>query len=399
MARNWANSPRRTRALAVVDAILSPLALVGRLRRRNPLAESPRILVFEFWHLGDAVMVDPLLRELRDRFPSAEISLLCKPAAKLLLSPSGVVDRFIEIDVPWTAFDGKYNWRRYADRAFVATIRALRRERFDISIDSRMDLRSNLLAWIVGAHRRIGFDVPGGRGLLTDRVADRGESSHKVMDWLAMLDPLGAVDVEPRTPVLEVPESMQARVDARLLDLGLAPDTTLVAMHPSARRAVRRWPLDRFAQLAESIAQLESVRVLVFVDPDGYGDTLETTGATCIRASIEELPAYLHRCAVFVGNDTGPAHIAAAVGSTTVTIFGPGAIDWFRPFGPGQRVVCFGPMPCRPCFDRCIHPTNICLQWLTTEMVLNAVREAIEDRSVNGSGRVDGCLATGEIGS
>lgn len=390
-------SPRRVRALRIVDLLLAPIALAGLLRRRRPLPHAPRILVFEFWHLGDAVMVDPMLRALRARCPRAEISLLCKPAARVLLEPSGIVDRFIEIDVPWTAFEGKYEWRRYTDSKFRAAIRALRRERFDVTLDSRMDLRSNILSWIIGARRRVGFDVPGGRGLLTDRVADPGDSSHKVEDWLAMLQPLGRAGGPPQPPVLAVNDSTQARVDAQLRDMGVAPGTTLVAVHPSARQAVRRWSLDRFAEVATAVGAMPDTQVLVLVDPDGYGGTLETTGATCVRASLEELPAYLHRCAVFVGNDSGPAHIAAAVGATTVTIFGPGAIEWFRPYGPGQRVVYMTPMRCRPCFDHCTRSENFCLTTLPVDRVMREVRIALASHAGAKPPAVDLTLVDGEI--
>ncbi|HEY5087478.1 MAG TPA: glycosyltransferase family 9 protein, partial [Gemmatimonadaceae bacterium] len=202
---------------------------------------------------------------------------------------------------------------------------------------------------------------------------------------------------EPKPPSLEVPASIQARVDTHLRELGVTEATTLVAMHPSARQEVRRWPLGRFAEVASTIEKIPNTRVLVFVDPDGYGETLAASGATCIRATVDELPAYLRRCAVFVGNDTGPAHIAAAVGVRTVTIFGPGAIDWFRPFGPGQRAVYLDPMPCRPCFDHCTQPTNVCLQSLPVELVLGAVREELDCHRMTAS-RVDGRPATSEIG-
>jgi ADP-heptose:LPS heptosyltransferase len=200
-----------------------------------------------------------------------------------------------------------------------------------------------------------------------------------VSDWLAMLEPLGGGATGSTPPRLDVDDATQRRVDARLLELGVTPGTTLVAMHPSARQEVRRWPLDRFAEVARAVGEMADTRVLVLVDPDGYGQSLEETGAICVRATIPELGAYLRRCSVFVGNDTGPAHIAAAVGTMTVTIFGPGSMEWFRPFGPDQRLVFLDPMPCRPCFDRCTQPTNICLQDLSTGRVILAVREALSD--------------------
>lgn len=399
MARNWANSPTRTRALRVADAILSPLSIASTLSGTKPLPDTPRILVFEFWHLGDAVMAEPFLRALRGRFPRAEISLLCKPATRVLLEPGGMVDRFIEIDVPWTSFDRKYELRRYTNARFISTIKALRRERFDVTVDSRMDIRSNILARIIGASRRIGFDVPGGRGLLTDRVPDRGESSHKVVDWLAMLDAFGKPESSSPAPVLKVPGPVQAAADAHLRALGLTPETTLVALHPSARQAVRRWPLERFTEIAGDLSKIPNTRVVVFVDPDGYGESLASTGATCIRASLPALPAYLSRCTLFIGNDTGPAHIAAAVGCTTVTIFGPGAIEWFRPYGEGQHVIAIEPMPCRPCFDRCIRETNICLQSLSTARVMEVALRVIAASQGRSTNCVDDRASTGEIAS
>jgi ADP-heptose:LPS heptosyltransferase len=365
--------------------LLAPLSFVSRRRQRSTIPNVPRILVFEFWHLGDAVMLDPLLRALRGRFPRAEISLLCKPATRVLLEPGHLVDRFFEIDVPWTAFKDKYDWRRYVGSGFMAMIRELRRERFDVSIDSRMDVRSNILAWLVNARRRIGFDFPGGRGLLTDRLPAPGEGSHKVIDWLSMLAPIGGVPDEFAAPALDIPEATQAVVNASLHTLGITSDTRLVAVYPSAGQMVKRWPIHRFVEVVTALEKLEDTRVLVLVDPDGYGEILGEAGAICVRASLAELPAFLSRCALFIGNDTGPAHMAAAVGVPTITIFGPGVSNWYRPFGPGHRVVQVDRMPCRPCFDNCTQLTNICLQSIPTERVLDVVNEVLESAAVNGA--------------
>jgi ADP-heptose:LPS heptosyltransferase len=342
-------------------------------------------------------MAEPLLRGLRERFPRAHIALLSKPAARVLLEPSGLVDRFIEIDVPWTAFEGKYALHRYRDPRLWSTIRALRRERFDVSIDARMDVRSNLLSRLIGARRRIGFDLPGGAGLLTDRVADPGETTHKVEDWLAMLAPLGAALPSPAEPVLRVQDDARARVADALHALGVPDGAPVVAVHASARQEIRRWPMDRFSALVRALVQRGDVRVLALVDPDGCGEELAADGALCVRASLAELPAYLERCVLYVGNDTGPAHIAAAVGTRTVTIFGPGAAPWFRPYGHGHRIVQVEPMPCRPCFDTCTQPTNRCLQELTVDAVLSTVDDALDDVLAAIGARVDSDSAIGEI--
>ncbi len=386
MAQNWVVTRRKQLVLAVLDALLWPLSTLAQWKRlragRDALTEPRKILVLEFWQIGDAIMAEPFLRRLRRRFPDAEIVLLCKEHARTLLAPGGVVDRFVIADIPWTAFHDKYAMRRFRDTGMIELLRALRRERFDLTIDARMDFRSNVLTWLIGARRRVGFAAPGASGLLTDTVPAPPASSHKVEDWLAMLGSFGedvpASVVQSGTPALGVDPDVQARVDGTLAELGLDGAGMLIAVHPSASQAVRRWPLDRFAALISSLTQLPEMTVAVFVGPDGYGRSLEEVGATCISAPLAELPAYLRRCDLFIGNDSGPAHVAAAVGTPTVTIFGPQNADWYRPYGPHSAVVHVTPMPCRPCFDQCTQPTNICLTTIPVSFVLAEVLGALQ---------------------
>lgn len=390
MAQNWVVTRRKQFVLAALDTLLWPLsAAVHSEDGRDELGEPRKILVLEFWQIGDAIMAEPFLRRLRHRFPGAEIVLLCKEHVRMLLAPSGVVDRFIIADIPWTAFDHKYAPRRFREAGMLGLLRSLRRERFDLTIDARMDFRSNFLTYLIRARRRVGFAAPGGYGLLTDAVPVTHESSHKVEDWLAMLAPLGdaagagtlqPITVHNSAPSLDIDPDVQARADAKLAQLGFTGAGLLIAVHPSASQPVRRWPLERFASVIAELVQRPDTTVAVFVGPDGYGSSLQDAGATCIGATLEELPAYLARCDLFVGNDSGPAHIAAAVGTPTVTIFGPQNADWYRPYGPHGTVVHITPMPCRPCFDRCTQPSNICLTGIPASAVLAEVLGALEKR-------------------
>lgn len=396
MAQNWAETRRKKLILRGLDAVLLPLAageLMRRFARRPPLAPR-RILVFEFWQLGDAVMAEPFLRQLRQRYPRAEVSLLCKRATELLLAPSRLVDRFIIADIPWTAFERKYSPERFRETGFWKLVRQLRAERFDLVVDARMDVRANLLAWLIRAHRRLGFDVPGGRFLLTDRVAAPASHSHKVEDWLALLG--GERDwghdraSSAAAPQLAVTARNAARARRALRRAGWDGRSLLLGVHPSARLAARRWPLDRFRELTRELVGRQGLQIVVFQDPDGYGAELgRIPGVVTTRPSLTDLSAQLQCCDLFIGNDSGPAHIAAAVGVPTLTIFGPQLAAWYRPYGDGHRVVQLEEVACRPCFDRCTQPANFCLTGLSVQRVLSEV-EAMLDNCAAASATLSG---------
>lgn len=401
MAQNWAVTRRKRLALAAADALLWPLGAfdgLSRLLVRGARGRHPEtILVLEFWRLGDAVLAEPFLRVLRRRFPDAEISLLCRDATRVLLEPSGLIDRFIIADIPWTASERKYAPARYRSAGFAALLRRLRAERFDVAIDARLDIRSNIMMRVIGARRRVGFDAPGGRLLLTDRVKAPDVDSHKVEDWLAMLTPLGGAGT-PLAPRLHVVASASERARNFFLEAGLGDDKPIVAVHPSAWSPVRRWPISRFRSLVQALVAGEGVRVLVVQDPDGYGGELgDIPGVVLTRPSLDDMVAQLARCDVFLGNDSGPAHIAAAVGVDTVTIFGPQVATWYRPYGEHHRVVQIDDVPCRPCFDRCTQPENFCITQISVPRVLREVVAAVQRRPDLTSTAVDLMLLAGEI--
>lgn len=375
MARNWASTSRRTRALRFIDLLAATFALADRRARRAAPAVPERILVLEAWQLGDAVMAVPFLRALRTRFPRAHVALLCKAATRTLLEPSHLVDEYVVADLPWTAFDDKYAMERYTDGTLRALVRRLRAARFDTTIDARADLRANVLTWLTRAPRRIGFGAPGGR-LLTDRVDGPSDATHKVEDWMTMLEPLGGAlpASEPRIAI----DAMAAANVEGWVSSHVETSLRVVGIHPSARLAVRRWPLDRFARLARELQATPGVQVVIFIDPDGYGRELACIeGVLSVQPTLAELPAYLAACDLFVGNDSGPAHVAGAVGTPTVTIFGPQVAAWYRPYGASHRVVQIDEVPCRPCFDQCPLAEHVCLTGIDVAQVLAAVRERL----------------------
>jgi ADP-heptose:LPS heptosyltransferase len=310
-----------------------------------------RILVMELWLLGDVVMMTPILRALRERFPDAEITVLAKPHAADLLHGSELADKVITFDFPWTARAEKYKPSRY-DRSIIDLVRRLRNERFDITIDGRMDVRSSAIAYATGAPTRIGYDFGGGGFLLTHALPASPDDDHRAHDWLSLLQPLDdgrwkdggrftPAELGKRfAPQLKVSAEERADAERLLRSFGVQDGDIIVGIHPGASRPRGRWPLEHFAWVADSFASRHGSRCIVFVDPEGYGaDMPVRSEAHFVSASLREMMALMTCCDVFICNDSGPMHIADALGVPVVGIFTTGNPVWHRPFGENQRFV------------------------------------------------------------
>lgn len=355
MAQTWPVTRSKRFVLRMLDGVgAAAVPLLNKLwpPRRDNREPVKRILVIELWLIGDVVLATPMLRALRDRFPDAEITLLGKPHAEELLRGSGLADKVITFDFPWTANTGKYRPDRYDRIQIRNLIRRLRKENFDLTIDSRMDVRSNAIAYATGAPRRIGYDFGGGSFLLTHALPASPNDHHKANDWLTLLQPLddgrwnaGA----PATPAnlgrrfaprLQVSDDERLEAERHLRSLGIQHGEPIVGIHPGASRPRGRWPLDDFAWVADSLTSRDGAACLIFVDPEGYGEQMPLQSeAHLVRASLREMMALMTHCDLFICNDSGPMHVADALGVPVVGIFTTGNPHWHRPFGENQLFV------------------------------------------------------------
>jgi heptosyltransferase-2 len=378
VARTWTETPKKLNRIRRIDAVGRTLFRPKQSRADLPAAanDPKRILVIELWHIGDVVLSTAMLRALRERFPKARITLLAKPHAVELLRGSGLADEIVTFDFPWTAFSGKYLPWRYRPFKFLNLFAKLRKSEFDLCIDCRMDLRSNLVAYLSGAKRRIGYDFGGGAFLLTDAVRAAPDEHHKVYDWLALLAPLGITDVEQH-PYLAISEEEKVAMRERLKGQGLL-GKPLVAIHPGARERVRRWDPANFAAIANHAVKVNGADVIVILDQENYGREIAASAPVQLfSGTLREMMALLACCDVLVCNDSGPMHIAAALGTRVIAIFGPQRKEWYGPFGSGHRVVEQSDIACRPCFDSCIFSEPICLTRLDSAGAIEALDEVL----------------------
>lgn len=309
-------------------------------------------------------------------FPQASITLLAKPHAVALLEHSGLTDEIITFDFPWTAHkgEGKYSPGRYRAGEFRRLIRRLRAHDFDVSLDARRDIRSNVITYLSGARRRIGYDFGGGAHLLTDVVPSGTQDAHKIDDWLALLAPLEISHAESFKPTLAV--TLEERESARqtLRRLGITGSKPVIGVHPGASHAVRRWRPERFSEVIDVLIARHDSDVVLFEGPEeDSAGIAPTRNIPRLRTGLRELMALLTQCDLMVCSDSGPMHLAGALGVPVTALFGPQRSEWYGPTGELDAVVHVEPMPCRPCFDACIFSSPICMDDITPKTVTDSI--------------------------
>lgn len=303
------------------------------------------------------------MQALRSRFPSARIAVLGKPHARPLLEGAEFVDEVFTFDFPWTAFKNKWRPSRYSISSFRQLFAELRNRNFDVSIDARRDIRSNLVTYFAGAKRRIGYDFGGGAHLLTDVLPSGDQGAHKVDDWLALLAPLGISTARTFRPRLNVSAEERERARASLSSLGVSGSRPVIGVHRGASLPSREWGRDRFAAAARLISAERDVDWVIFEERtrEGRETSSSEDGIPIVKTTLRELMALITQCDLFLCNDSGPMHIASALQVPVTGLFGSGRKEWYGPVGD-LDVAVDAEMTCRPCFDACIFATPHCLE-------------------------------------
>ncbi len=382
---------RRERWLVgCADAALAPFAAL-RGWRRAPAPEVPprRVLLLRLERIGDLLMTLDAIRAVRARAPAAEIRLVVGSWNAALARLVPAVDRVESIDAPWLSQEGT----RSSVREVAARILQWRRHDFDLAINFEPDVRGNALLAAGGARRRIGYATGGGGGFLTGALRyDRG--AHAAANALRLVErALPAGRASPGAgPPLRIPADAETRAARRLAShAGRGP---LVGVNPGAGRAVKEWPAACFAAAAAALAESEDATIVLL---GSASDAAATAGVRAalprgVRlidlaggAPLVDLAAVLRRLALLVTPDTGPMHLAAAVGTPVVGIFGPSDPVRYAPLSPRAAVV-HADLWCRPCNRmrrpprRCSNGTPDCLARVGVDAVVDAARRLLRQR-------------------
>lgn len=343
-------------------------------------AEPESILVIEYWYLGDLVMLTPFLKNLRLQFPRARITMLASPRVVPLLEGQDLVDEIISVNVPWAQHLSR--WKKYFSLhwvQFFKSLREVRRRRFHWGFAGRADIRENLILWICGVRRRIGYGFGYGASLLTDVATPNVARPHFSDRWLRLLEYIGK-PVLHQQPELKVLAEEKKKAQQLLRKAGINEDDILVGMHGGARNPVRQWGEQNFLEVAQRLTECCGAKILWFYEP---GSTPPATGLGVIpiEVPLTTFLALVSECRVFVCNDTGPMHLATAVGVPVVAVFGPGISAWWGPRSAGSQVVAQEGVWCRPCFDYCRFDQPYCLRMVNVESVFAAASNVLVGRA------------------
>jgi len=324
-------------------------------------------LVIQTAFLGDVVLTTPLLDALAARH--GPVDVVTTPAAAPLIETHPAIRRVIPYD------------KKGRDRGLGGLLRlarALRAERYECAYLPHRSLRTALAAWLARIPRRVGFD-DGWRSLYTD-VRRRPKQGHEIDRVLA----LAGVAMHRARPALHVTLADRTATEGFLREHGIAE--RFVALAPGSIWGSKRWPYYR--ELAERLAA--RVGILVVGGPEDAGLAADITAAVarsggqavsgCGRLTVRQAAEAIRRAAVLVTNDSAPLHLAQAVDTPTVAIFGSTVPSFgFGPRGPRDRVVQVDGLPCRPCSAHgppsCPLGHHLCMKSLSVQDVLQAIEE------------------------
>jgi predicted lipopolysaccharide heptosyltransferase III len=348
---------------------------VGRVPEKH-------ILLIKLRYIGDTVLISPLLQALKRSMPGSRIDVLVYQNSKEVLVGNPFVHRVWALDQKKAKESLSYS---------LKIMSRLRRQGYSIVADLTNNDRSSFFTFFTGAPQRIGFTS--GRILRTklfyttviDSILGRG---HAVDHHLKVAEVLG-VPVEDFNPSMEVPLQAVERTDAKLRSLGVGDAQPFVLIYPGARRWYKRWPQFQFARLAERIIHHfhmpvvfcggeEDVAISRDIRQQMDKDALDVTG----KLSLLDFAALVRRAACLIGNDSAPIHLATALNTPTLALFGP--TDW-KVWGPRRdhdRVIA-AEFPCRPCGHsnpECPLGDRYCMSTIELEEVWSAVKETLQER-------------------
>jgi ADP-heptose:LPS heptosyltransferase len=355
----------RRRVLRIFDKTAGPAIILGLVAfarlarlfggsRTAAVDKRPRaFLAIKMVGLGDTVLMLTPLRALRKRFPGATICVLATPLSSGILATQGL-DEVVVYDAlsPLKAILG-----------FGRLVRLLRSRKFDCVIDFEQHfLLSAVMSFLAGAPMRIGFHFQRGlRRLMFTHPVVLDPEQHMVDSFMSLLGPLGltALPVETLEGIETSPE-IEARVASWLRARGIAGDDLLVGVHPGSgpRALSRRWGAGCFAEIITRLRNTLGAKVVLTGTARESAlieEIVTLAGSKGVSSSAgvfvpQEIAALAKHCSLFISNDTGVMHIAAATGTPTIGLFGPQTPRRYAPVGPRNAHI-YKPMPCSPCVE------------------------------------------------
>ncbi len=338
-----------------------------------------RILIFNVNWLGDTLFSTPFIKAVRKRFPESYIVCLAPPRCKEILDDNPYLDGLI-------IYDEKGYHRSIFGK--LRLIRELRREHFDGTFILHRSFTRALIAYLSGIRERIGYKTKRRSILLTRAIEEPSSPLHKV-DYFLNIAALCGMETGGKGYDFFVRGAERKRVEDFLEKMGVHEDDLLVVLNPGGNWLPKRWPAERFSEIADRLADELGAKVVITGAPKDLGlarKIIALSGTDPVNAAgkttIKELGALMERAGLVISSDSGPMHLAVGVKSKVIALFGPTSELLTGPYGPGEYTVIRKDVDCNiPCYNHaCIDYR--CMKIITVDEVFRRAKEMLLEKSI-----------------
>lgn len=340
-----------------------------------------KILVVRTDRLGDVVLTTPALRALRENCPQSHIAIMVSPHTRELLDDNPYIDEVI-------VYDKDKKDKRVI--GFLKFVMALKKKRFDLAIVLHAKKRTELITFLADIPKRIGYGNRKFGFLLTDRIPDTRHLGlkHEIDYCLDILTKLGLA-ITDRRPYIALKKESLEWADEFLKTQSIAGHDKIAGLHPGASCPSKRWLRDRFVVLANRLVEDYGFKIIIVAhgkENVAIADELAKNIRYPVinlagKLTLSQLAAVLKRCAIFISNDSGPVHIASAVGTPVISIFGRNQaglspLRW-GPVGERDKYL-HKEVGCSVCLAHKCEISFDCLKAITVDDVLKAVDDVLK---------------------
>ncbi len=348
-------------------------------KKQNPKSEirnPKRVLIVRLDRIGDVLLSTPVIKAVREACPDGYIAMMVRRQARQLVEGNPYLDQVIVYD------------RKGRDKGllgFFSFVLKLNKNNFDLSLNLHTKKRTNLISYLAGIKERVGYDNNKFSFLLTKRLKDaRIEGmKHEAEYCLDVLKAIGISVAEDKQTFMPLKEEAEKWAEITLKENNIKPTDNLAVIHPDASCPSKRWPIERFAQLCNKLIEEKGFKVAIISgQKDSYivkmvkrylrHPVVDLSGKT----SVSQLASFLKRAKLLISNDSGPVHIAAALGTPVIAIFGrnQAGLSPMR-WGPlGEKnIILHKDVGCKVCLAHDCKFGFICLGAISVKDVLAAV--------------------------
>lgn len=346
-----------------------------------------RILLIRLRKIGDVLLMVPAIRAFRQRFPEAFIAALVNAGTESMLSGNPLLDEILIFDPQWKKLPFKQKIKK--EWEFV---RQVRQRRFDLAVNFTEGDRGAFLCLASGARFKVGVLKKDSsfwwKKFIFHQLIDLSTVAGHVIEQLLEIPRRLGIEIQDKKLEIFYDNNDKAKINQLLAEAGVKEKDILVHIHPTSHWLFKCWRDEGMAEVIDALQEKNELRVVLTGGPDSrelqkVNNILNKCRSHPInlagQLTLKQMAALSHRCQLFIGVDTAPMHIAAAVGTPVVALFGPSGEKSWGPWGEGHTVIKKN-IPCRPCGkDGCGgSKKSRCLEEITTAEVLAAAWSVIE---------------------